>query len=59
MYVLICEQPVVNNTCPTGFSSVALTEIVPNYMTTAQLIEVMPAATLFLAACWCWKKVSK
>ncbi|CAI2289470.1 conserved hypothetical protein [Vibrio parahaemolyticus] len=59
MYVLICEQPVVNNTCPTGFSSVLLNEIVPDYMTKEQLTELIPEAVLFLAVCWCWKKVSK
>lgn len=59
MYVLICEQPIVNNSCPSGFSSVLLSDITPDLMTLAELNEVAPYAAGFLALCWCWRKVNQ
>lgn len=59
MYVLVCSQPIIDNSCPSGLSSVLLSEVTPQYMTLDQLYAVMPETLLFLAVCWCWKKLNR
>lgn len=59
MYVLVCDEPVINNSCSTGFTSVQLSEITPEYMTIEQLEAVLPATLLFFVACYCWKKLNQ
>ncbi|BDU37174.1 hypothetical protein TUMSATVNIG2_16430 [Vibrio nigripulchritudo] len=56
-YVLVCESEIVNNLCPTGFKSVLLSEITPQFMTLAEFQALAPYTLTFLATCWVWKKL--
>ncbi|NIY93285.1 hypothetical protein [Vibrio diazotrophicus] len=57
-YLITCD----NKDCSTGYQLVTLaevkTELAPPYMTLDQLKQVMPETVLFLAICWCWKKIN-
>ncbi len=57
-YFITCDHP----HCSTGYKVKALAEIKnelePPYMTLDQLKQVMPETVLFLAICWCWKKIN-
>ena len=57
-YLITCET----KDCSNGYQLVTLaevkTELAPPYMTLDQLKQVMPETVLFLAMCWCWKKIN-
>ncbi len=59
MYVLVCREPLVNNACLTGFETVLLTEITPQYMTLAQFQEIIPYTLVFWATCFVWRELRK
>ncbi|EFH78836.1 conserved hypothetical protein [Vibrio cholerae MAK 757] len=56
-YVLVCDSEIINNTCPTGFTSVSLQQLMPQYLTLQEFQELAPHSVLFLAACYVWKKL--
>lgn len=57
-YLLTCDF----RDCLGGYKVTAISEIqaqlAPPYMTLDQLKQVMPETVLFLAMCWCWKKIN-
>ncbi|MBT2911839.1 hypothetical protein V6B11_007875 [Vibrio anguillarum] len=56
-YVLVCDSEILNNTCPTGFKSVSLQQVTPQYLTLQEFQELAPETILFLCACYVWKKL--
>jgi len=52
MHVLVCDQLIVNNSCPSGFKSLLLSEVTPQLMTLEQFYGVLPHTLVFLAICW-------
>jgi hypothetical protein len=55
MYVLVCDQPVTNNTCETGFRTVALETVLPPLMTYEEFQQLAPGTILFLVTCAGWR----
>ncbi|HDY7740712.1 hypothetical protein ABRZ87_08530 [Vibrio vulnificus] len=57
-YILVCDEQIINTTCPTGFKSVILEQqALPQYMTLHDYKELAPQSILFLAMCYVWKKM--
>jgi hypothetical protein len=57
MYILACNEPILNNTCPSGFTTVLLNELTPTLMTMQQFNELAPYTLGFLATCAVWRKL--
>lgn len=57
MYLLGCDVPIVNNTCETGFKSVAQV-VEPTLMTLGQFEQLTPYVLTFFVACSVYRKLS-
>ncbi|KHT38048.1 hypothetical protein RJ46_18780 [Vibrio sinaloensis] len=59
MYVLVCSQPIVDNACESGWKTLALAQLMPQYMTVEQLMILAPPTLVFFAVCYCFKKLNQ
>lgn len=59
MYLLVCSQPIIENTCQSGWQTLALAQLMPQYMTAQDLLAIAPMTFVFFATCYGFKKLNE